>query len=57
MSERSLTEPLESLGVSGQFLVEHAIQQVGTAVILDVLADGLASHILHLAVLDVGTAP
>jgi hypothetical protein len=32
----SLTEPLERLGVAGQFFVEHAVQQLGTAVVFHI---------------------
>jgi hypothetical protein len=47
VSCRSLAEPLQGLGVAGQFLVEDLVEQFGAAVVLHVLADRLPGHFLH----------
>src|SRR5690606_462152 len=46
-SGRSLTEPLQRLRVTGQLLVEDLVEQFGATVVLHVLANRLAGHVLH----------
>src|SRR5258706_368940 len=53
-SGRSPGETLESLGVARQLLVEDAVEEVGPAMALDVLADRLPGDLLHGPALEVG---
>src|ERR1700733_5171346 len=56
-SGRSLPEPLQCLGKPRQFLVQNPVQQLGTAVALDVLSDGLPRDFLHRPAFQLGPAP
>src|SRR6185437_7715059 len=54
-SGRSLAEPLQRLGISGQLFIQHPIEQLGSAMGLDILPDRLAGHLLHWPALMLGS--